>query len=330
MERSIVLQMFFLLIALAAEAQPPIETRALTAIENLTVVDAYEGEQGYYLFCPSVRPVQATVPIVFVHGYGALNPMIYGKWIRHLTEHGHCVIYPRYQEDLFKTSPHDFTTNAVAAIAEALTRIKEADIGSDTDGLYLVGHSYGGVIIANLAANWRALHLPEPRVAFLCEPGSGPFKGGVLDSYHTIDSTLHMAIMVGDNDETVGQEFGSMVFESAVNTPNRVLLWQYACTQDTFSVSASHYEPYAIDVAFDNGIENFTSRKALRVAQLDHIDTEGYWKVFDMLIAKDASRDVSRFASHLLNKFINLGVWPDGTELCKMGFQCPVQPEAGK
>ncbi len=213
---------FLLLLPCSVVAQ---DQAPLSEIADVVVIDEYEGDQGYYIFYPEIMPQDEHSPVVFVHGYGALNPMIYGKWIRHLVESGHCVIYPRYQKDLLGTSPNDFVANTSAAVSGALLRIKEESLDINTEALFLVGHSYGGVIIANLAANWRTLDIPEPRVAFLCQPGSGPFKGGVLDSYTSIDSTLHMAIMVGDRDETVGQEFGKKVFESAVNVPNRVLLW---------------------------------------------------------------------------------------------------------
>lgn len=291
--------------------------------DNIRVIDAYDGERGYYVFYPSEIPSQIVHPVLFVHGYGALNPMIYGQWIRHLIENGHCVIYPRYQKDLLGTSSHDFVSNTSDALMHALEAIKEVEFPIDIQGVYLVGHSYGGVIIANLAAQWRSLGLPEPRIAFLCEPGSGPFTGGVLETYQSMDSALHVAIIVGDNDETVGQKFGQFVFESAINTPNRVLLWQYACAKDSLSVSASHYEPYAIDTAFDNGIENFTSRKAIRVARLDHVDKEGYWNAFDVLVEKERRRDHAPFAPHTLDQLSDLGTWPDGSALCKMGFHCP-------
>jgi pimeloyl-ACP methyl ester carboxylesterase len=299
----------------------------LVEIADIHIIDEYHDELGYYLFSPATKASATSVPVVFVHGYGALNPMIYGQWIRHLVGKGHTVIYPRYQKDLLGTSPRDFVMNTATAVSSALERLEGPE-----DGLFFIGHSYGGVIIANLAANWRAFHLPEPRIAFLCEPGSGPFNGGVLESYETMDSTLYLTIMVGDKDETVGQDFGRMVYESAVLTPHRVLLWQYACEQDSFSVSASHYEPYAIDHAFDNGIENFTSRKALRVARLDHVDVHGYWEVFDLMVAKTTERSTSKtYATRDLEQFADLGTWPDGTPLCVMDCHHPgLGEQAGK
>lgn len=300
------------------------DLKKLTDLTDIAVIDEYEGEQGYYVFYPIQKPAShALTPVVFVHGYGGLNPMIYGGWIRHLIEAGHCVIYPRYQWDLIGTSPNDFVDNTTVAIKTALEQLNDSQVSLNTEHLYLVGHSYGGVIIANLAANWESLGIPQPRVAFLCEPGHGPFKGGVLDSYADIDSTILMAIMVGDRDQTVGQEFGRKVYDSALNVPNRMLLWQYACESDSLNVTASHYEPYSLDAEFDNGIDNFTSRRALKVARLDHIDTEGYWKVFDMLVDKAIAADYSGYAPEFLEKCSDLGVWPDGTALCKMDCHHP-------
>ena len=317
-------KVFFSVVALLLAASTFLHSQnGALAIEGIVTVDEYSGEQGYYLFCPQQKPAHPTVPVVFLHGYGGLNPMIYGKWIRHLTDNGHCVIYPRYQNKILGTSPNDFVTNTSAAIAAAYEALDSLDVLVDASSMYLIGHSYGGVISANLAANWRILRLPQPRVALLCQPGSGPFKGGLLASYEGMDSLLHLTIIVGDHDETVGQEFGREVYESAANTPNRVLLWQYACAQDTFRVTAGHYEPYALDLTFDNGIENFTSRKALRVARHDHVDTEGYWKVFSLLVEKDRAGDCSQYADGFLDRCADLGSWPDGTGLCKMDVHYP-------
>jgi pimeloyl-ACP methyl ester carboxylesterase len=294
--------------------------------ERVSIIDEYSNEQGYYIFYADRADLKDGTPVVFVHGYGALNPMIYGKWIRHLTGQGHPVIYPRYQQDLLLTSPRDFVSNTTAAIQSAMEKMRKEGRSSSRESLYLLGHSYGGVIIANLAANWRELEIPEPKVAMLCEPGSGPLNGGVLETYDRIDSTMHMVIVVGDNDMTVGQDFGRRVYDSAVKTPNRVLLWQYACSKDSCNVSASHYEPYAIDEAFDNRMDNFTSRKAVKVARFDQVDQLGYWKVFDMLVTRVKSNDNSPYDIAMLEKFADLGSWPDGSPLRKMDYKCPSVP----
>lgn len=290
---------------------------------ELVVIDKYETEQGYYVFAPVESDRRQSTPVVFVHGYGALNPMIYGGWIRHLTNAGHVVIFPRYQKGLLGTSADDFVPFTAEAIRNAMTDARGKGIELD-DKLYLIGHSYGGVIIANLAARWKELSLPQPGIALLCEPGSGPLRGGVLDAYDGISEKTSLVVVVGDDDQTVGQQFGEFVFNSSVNATARAFLWQYACASDTLSVSASHYEPYSLDAGFDNGIENFTSKRASRLATTDRVDTNGYWKIFDMLVARARSSASGPFTERELDIFSDLGLWPDGSALTKMEYRLPV------
>jgi pimeloyl-ACP methyl ester carboxylesterase len=304
-------------------AQKPLDT---VKLGDVRVIDAYAVEDGYYVFYAPDHQRASRTPVVFVHGYGGLNPMIYGQWIRRLTMQGHCVIYPRYQKDLNPLGIKDFIPNSVAAINDALEAMDTAGLKFEHDALYLAGHSYGGVIIANLASEWDTLGIPQPRIAFLCEPGSGPFNGGVLPDYAGLDSLLLLAIVVGDDDKTVGQSFGELVYNTAINTKNRIFLWQYACSNesnDSLTVTAGHYEPYAIDEAFDNGINNFTTGRALKVAKLDHVDEEGYWEILDILIAKDEASDHHPYLPEILDKLSGLGYWPDGTELRKMECRYP-------
>src|SRR5262245_16876298 len=56
--------------------------------------------QEYWIFEPdSPKPRTAPV-IVFLHGWGGMNPLYYGAWIDHLVKRGNIVIYPRYQGSL--------------------------------------------------------------------------------------------------------------------------------------------------------------------------------------------------------------------------------------
>ena len=112
--------------------------------------------------------------VTFVHGFGALNPVVYGGWIEHLTQNGNVVVFARYQESMFSTPTTDFVPNTVNAIIEARKVLDERGVEYDKERIDLIGHSYGGVIIGNIAANHTDYGLPQPGIALLCEPGSGP------------------------------------------------------------------------------------------------------------------------------------------------------------
>ena len=146
----------------------------------------------------------------------------------------------------------------------------------------LVGHSYGGIIGADLTANWENYVIPKPKGVFLCAPGTGPFKAGKLDNYASIPKSVKLLIMVNENDYIVGDEMGVKIFETATNTPQRNLIRQHIDTAN--GISAGHNEPYSVDEDFDSGHHNYTTKKALRISRLNAVDYYGYWKLFDALI----------------------------------------------
>src|SRR5262245_4974237 len=53
-----------------------------------------QGAQEYWLFEPA-KPKPESVPVVvFLHGWGAMNPLLYGGWIEHLVKRGNIVVFP--------------------------------------------------------------------------------------------------------------------------------------------------------------------------------------------------------------------------------------------
>jgi hypothetical protein len=60
----------------------------------------------------------------------------------------------------------------------------------------------------------------------LAEPGSGPFNGARLKDYSGLPDDLNLLVVVGEDDYVVGAAFGLLVFNTAVNTPNRNFIVQ--------------------------------------------------------------------------------------------------------
>ena len=256
--------------------------------DSVKFYDYAEEEDGYWLFEPAKPSPQTANLVVFIHGYGGLNPMIYGKWIRHLVRKGNVVIYPRYQKNMFAPSPKKFSENVIAAIQNALATLQQTDhVTANVESLCLVGHSYGGIIGAEITLNWKNYGIPEPKGIFLCAPGTGPFKAGKLESYEKLSKDLNLLIMVNENDYIVSDEMGVKIFETAINTPQRNLIRQYPDYEN--GISAAHNETYCIDEAFDTGNRNYTAKKALRISKVNAVDYYGYWKLFDALM--DCSRE---------------------------------------
>jgi hypothetical protein len=162
--------------------------------------------------------------------------------------------------------------------------------------------------------------IPTPRLVMLCEPGSGPLSGAVLDSYEGIHNDIILVIVVGDKDHTVGQKLGLIVYETAIKNENRMLFWQYEDEHEEESIGASHYEPYSYDPRFDNDIENFTVKRAKGVSQLDQVDFYGYWQIFDLL-QKHAIRGAGNVDTSLIGEMSNLGKWSDGSPVKAMEWR---------
>lgn len=247
-----------------------------------------EKQDGFWLFEPALPAPKSTNLIVFIHGYGGINPMIYGQWIKHLVRKGNTVIYPRYQKSVFSPNPDKFSPNVIKGIKTALQTIEENELHIPTkkENLCIVGHSYGGILGAEITVNWEKYAIPKPKGIFLCAPGTGPFKAGKLDNYSEMPEDIKLLVMVNQKDYIVGDEMGVKIFETATNTINRNLIKQYPDAEN--GISAGHNETYCIDEAFDSGHHNYTAKKALRITQTNAVDYHGYWKLFDGLI--DCSR----------------------------------------
>src|SRR3712207_6201654 len=65
-------------------------------------------------------PASAPRPVVvFLHAWGATNPLVYGGWLEHLARKGFLVLYPRFQE-VNRTRPADATGLAAGLGGDAL------------------------------------------------------------------------------------------------------------------------------------------------------------------------------------------------------------------
>ncbi|MEN0004801.1 MAG: alpha/beta hydrolase [Bacteroidota bacterium] len=295
--------------------------------EAVCPYDFAEAEDGYWLFEPDQpRPKEAPV-VVFMHGYGAYNPMVYGGWIRHLVRKGNTVIYPRYQENLFSPRPEVFAANAAVAIRNALKKLKEADFVDAADRpLIMVGHSYGGTITAQLAVEFEKYAIPQPKGIFLCAPGTGPLLGGRLESYEAMPADTKMLIMVSHNDHIVGDEFAKLVFETAKNTPERNLLRHYTDDHGEPAIETYHNGPYALDYSLDMGLYNLTTWRAKKVSKLDAADWYGYWKLLDGLMNCTWAGTDCAYAFGDTPQQKNLGQWSDGTPVRPLKVTLPTSP----
>lgn len=280
-------------------------------------------EDDYWLFYPETKTQQELPVIVFMHGYSAYNPMVYGKWIKHLVQKGNILIFPRYQKGILGTHHSKFVQNTNTAIHSAFTTIDSLqEISYDQSPLTMVGHSFGGAITANMLANWEVYNLPEVSAAFLLSPGVGPMKKFLLDSYESIPSQLKLLIIGSENDHVVGTAFGKMVYKNAIHTKERNLILQISDSFGDPAISAGHLECYCPDPELDSG-EHGYSYKRSKTAKTDAVDFYAYWKLFDGLreYALTGQGKEFIFGNTLFQR--TMGNWSDGTKVNELVVKTP-------
>lgn len=286
--------------------------------------DFAQEADGYWLFEPVGANVDSAHVVVFVHGYGGYNPMIYGQWIRHIVRKGNIVIYPRYQKNVFSPRPKKFAKNVSTAIRGALTELeKEGHVKPIVSNLAMVGHSYGGVVSADLAIHFAEHEIPPPKVVLLCAPGSGQLKGGRLEDYGGMPADVSLLVVTHEGDWVVGDEFAQKVFKEATAVEKRNLIHQKPDDHGEPRITADHNEAYSLDMEFDSGARNYTSKKALRMATVDVVDYYGYWKLFDAMLACDRSGEYCEVAFGSTDAQVGLGEWSDGKPILPLEVQLP-------
>lgn len=257
---------------------------------NFRAYDEGWREDGYYVFYDTISLGRPARPIIFTHGYGAINPMIYGQWIKHLTGQGLTVIYPRYQKNLFAPAADKFAGNTVTAIKDAFNKLPALGFsGLDTSAVILAGHSYGGAISAYLGLNYRSFGLPKPAGLFLCQPGTGPLKPLNLEDYGALETDIKLIVLVGDKDMTVGDMLGKRIYATARNS-DKIYLKHYENQELNPPITASHYEAYSLDSLLDNHVHNFTYKRSLYMAKTDEVDHHLYWYLLDQLYTRIKNR----------------------------------------
>lgn len=282
---------------------------------GIEVYDHYQKSTGFYVFTPeSIGSNDSLGLVVFLHGFGGLNPLNYGAWLREIIEAGNAVIYPRYQRSIFLSKPKNFANNAAKGIRGGIDLIGIEGLPVDTSRITYVGHSYGGTLSAYMMAKEDSLALPKAFGGLLAAPGTSKLKGSRLSEYSEISRSAQLVIVTHEGDHTVGDEFAELVHQSAINTPQRIWIRQGEQAIDTFSISQGHNECYALDMSFDTGYRNFTTKRALRTGCTDVVDRNLYWPLSLELIASAKTQQTISVLREKQDAF-EFGLAPNGAPL---------------
>ena len=288
-----------------------------------------KGGTEYWIFEPdSPKPRTAPV-IVFLHGWGGMNPLYYGAWVDHLVKRGNIVIYPRYQATLL-TGITEFTPNTLEAVKDAVHRLKTAQghVAADFSKFATVGHSLGGVLAANVAALASESGLPRVSAVMAVEPGitEAPINVPLADLKKLPPETLLLAV-AGDQDTLVRDYDAKRIYyeSTRVSANNKDFIMLVSDSHGRPALQASHRAPTAHDKSYDNG-EGVgggpavavgdapqTSRRArLDSMMVNAMDFYGTWKLFDALTDAAFYNKNREYALGNTPQQRFMGRWSDG------------------
>lgn len=278
---------------------------------EMGMLERGKGKEGYALFFPKDRD-SATV-VVFLHGYGGYNPMFYGGWIKHLVSHGHTVIFPYYQDNMFQPKPQEMASWAAKAIRDALNVLhSNMDYPKPKgDMIHYIGHSFGGAISAELSAMHREHELPSPGILFMAMAGTGPTTKGQLPTYASIPDQVFLIAVVGTDDEVVGTEFSELVYRTATNVKHK--LWITLDRREgTPALIGNHNVPCSRDADLDNGRRNYNYGRTIFTGKLDAYDRLAMWRTFDFAFERIHSGHAQRMTTEELAMISDLGLDKEG------------------
>ncbi len=305
------------------------------------------GSQAYWIFEP-IDPTPKEAPlIIFNHGWTAINPAIYKAWIDHIVKRGAIVIYPVYQDSLF-TSVQEFLPNAVTGVKNALQRLQNdpGHVRPILSQYAIVGHSMGGILSANMAAEYKALDLPMPRAVMCVSPGKtwGLAKWATihLDDLSLMPESTLLLTVVGDQDRLVKDIDGKRIYREATQVPlrNKNYIVMQTDHYGKPILLADHIAPVAWEAIPRSSVcrlgdgelpdlskfevaESDPSKTTHPDRTLNALDYYGTWKLFDALTDAAFYGKNRKYALGNTPEQCFMGTWSDGTPVKPLLIQNP-------
>jgi dienelactone hydrolase len=313
----------------------------------------------YAFYAAGAAPEAGRPVVVFLHGWGAVNPQSYGAWIDHLARQGWLVLFPRFQE-VNRTRPSD-----APAIAEGLVKAALGELAADPEAkpdssrFALIGHLAGAPLAMDLAGSVSKTGLPTPKLIFAAVPGgiaSGPkSRGIVLDELNRIAPDTLIVTMVGDKDSRAADTASRRLLREATAVPPERKLFVRALSDDHGfpALTATLAAPAGLDTAFDAGAikappepkdapkpppfrwsaemaltgEQQTLVSQINAARADALDYLGFWKTFD-LAAATAFSGADAVALKGNARLADMERWSDGWPVKRLFVEVPKPPKS--
>ncbi len=303
--------------------------------EEIQIIAEYAEEaDGYWMYLPaSPRPDTADV-VVFIHGFGAHNPVAYGSWIKHLVSRGNIVIFPRYQKKLLIPKPtKKYAPNSAKGIKDAIAYLeREHEIVPRLENVVYTGHSYGAKIAAYFAVKYAEYGLPKPKALYAVQPGTMEFKGAQLKHYGDMDEDIKVLNVVGEKDKIVGDNLALLIHNTAGAKHKNLILSAADKRRKKPKLDVTHAAPCGLDRDFSAFKRKNYIMKAVYIrAETDAIDYYCYWKLLDALMDCSFYNKNCEYAFGNTEQQTFMGLWSDGNPIEPMRvFTQPVYPKKTK
>lgn len=159
------------------------------------------GSPGSVTIFEPAKPTPPSAPVVvFTQGVG---PQEYQGWIDHLVGRGSIVVFQNQPFDTVDlTERRKGPLVGLRAAMRALAR--PGHVRPRWDRLVLVGHSVGGNMAAQLAADTGTKRLPRPKAVFAVQPRLE--DDASMRVLRGIPPSTLVLVLAGDRDDRVGQD----------------------------------------------------------------------------------------------------------------------------
>jgi acetyl esterase/lipase len=245
-----------------------------------------------WIFFPdSPRPESAHV-VLFLHGWGALDPAYYGAWIGHLARSGKIVLYPLFEASRLDP-PENSLRNAIESTKQALQHLAESGpVKPILSNLPIVGHSLGAGLAVQMAAVAASLGLPQPTAVMAVQPGWKASKTYPTDNLARIPASTYLLVVEGDKDQFQDTRHGSTIFNMATQIPPDHKA--FVRMLSTGGLIADHFAPLSPDPAYhleEDSVAGMLVKKALKLfmgvrgGEIDALDRQCLWPMFDELVS---------------------------------------------
>lgn len=260
-----------------------------------------DGGRAVWLFTPEGSGAGKAPVVVFLHGWLATDPYYYGGWIDHLVKRGSIVVYPII-EDTRRDRGERIVANAMAGVRLAITTlVQEGPLEPDLGRVYLVGHSMGGGLAAQLAALMPAEGLPTPRVVMPIQPGwakKGAYPQDVLEG---IPGSVFILVIEGDQDQYAENRLGKTIIRRSVQVPEsrKLFLRMFSGRDGDRPLISDHFAPVSPLESYRLERKSagrralgdlFKSMVGVREGEIDALDRKGFWYLLDVLMEGGAAR----------------------------------------